>query len=208
MAHLAYLKLTQVRGTSIIKAEDRQNYIPILAVTHEQEAPIGDAGVLGPRKHTPLMVTKNIDFTSPRLHKALHEGEVFPSGHIHFFHMPRSGDETRYYKITMTNVRVVSIRSVMPSALDPKNAETHEYEEVGFVYQGINWTHERPPTGTVETGTYPSTDHNEPEAQFAPDWVELEAEAAAMGLINVAKEEAKKRIMDEAKKKAEELKKK
>ncbi len=214
MASLAYLKLSGVKGPSVIKgppsagAESRLNHIPVIAVTHDVGSTIDGEGVSGERKHHPIFVTKNIDFTTPALHKALTTGEAFENGWINFFHMPRSGDESNYYSIVMTGLQVVSIKSVMPSTQDPLTTDIHEYEEVGFIYKGISWLSHSPVAGTLEAGSFKHQNTEEAEAKFEKDWLEEEAEANAKDILNKVKEEVKRVLKEEAKKKLDESKKK
>jgi type VI secretion system secreted protein Hcp len=207
MANLAYLKLSGIKGPSVIKSDTRLNHIGVLGVRHDVGTPPGEDGA-AERLHHPIYVTKNIDFTTPALHRSLTDGTVFENGWINFFHMPRSGDESNYYSIIMTGIQVVSIQSVMPTTQDPNNAEIHEYEVVGLMYKGINWTSHSPIVETLEYGSYKGDSEAEPEAKFGPDWIEEAAEAEVTEILDAVKEKIKAALMAEAKKKADDLKKK
>lgn len=203
MAHLAYLKLAGIKGPAVIKHPTREDHIGLFAVTHDVGSPPG-AEKATERLHHPIYVTKNIDFTSPKLHQHLVEGTEIADGWINFFHMPRSNDENNYYSIVLTGIRIVSIRSVMPSTQTNETADIHEYEEVGLMYKGISWVGQAPRDASLETGTFAKAQTDEPEAKFGPDWIEDEAEARATEILNKIKEELTTRLKAEAKKKLDE----
>jgi type VI secretion system secreted protein Hcp len=203
MASLAYMKLSGVQGPGVIK-DERQNTIPVIGLRHDVGTPPGETGA-SERLHHPIYVTKNIDYTTPALHRAMVDGTAFESGWIQLYHMPRSGDETNYNSITLTGVRVVSIRSIMPSTQVQETTDLHEYEEVGLIYQGINWTANPPPKG-LEDGTYARVDTPDPEAKFGTEWLDKFSESEAKDILKKLEEEVTKQLKDEAKKKADALK--
>jgi len=205
MASLAYLKLQGVKGPSTIKG-DRLDAIGLFSVRHDVGTPPGEEGS-SDRLHHPIYVTKNIDWTTPVLHRSLTDGLEFAEGWITYYHMPRSGDETNYFSIVMTGIQVVSITSVMPTTQSPDTTDIHEYEDVGLIYKGINWTSNPPPIG-LEDGTYQRVDFAEPEAKFGPGWAEFSAKAEVMDIKKQMEEEITKQLKEEAKKKYDESKKK
>lgn len=207
MAHQAYMKLGDIKGPGRIKRENSEKHIAVIAVRHEVAAALNEEGIAGERRHHKLVVTKNVDFTTPKLHEALNSGVPFDSGWIHFFHMPRSGDEHGYFTMTMTGIQIVGIKSIMPSTQTAETADIHEYEEVSMVYSGINWTSHAPPERTLESGAYGKTECSEPQAKFGFDWLDDAPEAYSLEILNYAKESAKAKILEEAKKKTEESKK-
>ena len=98
-------KTGEVKGPAL--AEDRKGEIHVNAVRHEvySERDEKTGKPTDGRKHDALVVTKNIDFSSPHLHEAHKKNEPFTTFALRFYHMPRSGPETGYLTITCTNAR-------------------------------------------------------------------------------------------------------
>lgn len=196
MASQAFLELGDIKGPSLFKGDDKKNRIPLMGFTHELASEVDPA--TGPitkeRRHKALTVTKNIDYTTPRLHRAMATAEVFDKASINFFHMPRSGDEKKYFGVVMSNVVITSIRTFMPSIADPNNSTIHEYEEVGFSYESISWHHTSPTSKTLEEGGYEPSTFKDVQATFAPDWIEAEAKAATLAMLRAATDQAKAQI--------------
>jgi type VI secretion system Hcp family effector len=207
MANLAYLKLAGVKGPAFIKSDTRLDHIPLLAVTHDVGSPPDTDGP-GERLHHPIVITKFVDFTTPKLHRSLSEGEVFENGWINFFHMPRSGDENNYYSIVMTGIQVVAIKTVMPTTQDPNTADIHEYEEVSLAYKGISWQAHAPAANSIETNAFSKESLDEPEAKFGFDWLAEGPETMAKDILTKVKDDLKEKLKAEAKKKFEDQKKK
>lgn len=203
MASQAYMKLSGVKGPGVIK-DERLDTIPVIGLRHDVGTPPGETGS-SERLHHPIYITKNIDYSTPPLHRAMVEGTEFENGWIQFYHMPRSGDETNYNSIALTGIRVVSIRSIMPSTQVQETTDIHEYEEVGLIYQGINWTANTPPKG-LEDGTYRREDFADPQAKFGTEWLDKFSETEAKDMLKKLEDEVTKQLKEEAKKKADALK--
>ncbi len=198
MPHQAYLKLGNIRGPAVIgsKVDDRKGFIPLVGFSHELASEIDPktGPITKDRRHHALIVMKNIDFTTPRLHRALAEGEEFESARINFYHMPRGGAEKNYFYVVLSKARITSIRSVMPTLADPNNATIHEFEEVSLFYESIAWSHTSPTTKTIEEDSYEGSTFGDPGGIFAPDWIDAEAQAVTLDMLRVATDQAKAQI--------------
>ncbi|HZE97366.1 MAG TPA: type VI secretion system tube protein TssD [Planctomycetota bacterium] len=184
MAHLAYLKLGNLKGAAIIKAADRLEHIPVLSFTHKVASQTDVLGQLqvADRRHNPAVFTKHIDYSTPNLREAHGNRVVFPTAQLNFFHMPKSGPEKNYLSMKFTDVSIMGIKMVMPSTLDPAASAAHEYEEVTFIYKSIEWSHTPATGGTLEAGLYMARSIEDKKPVFAQYWYD-EAMRASMSKV-------------------------
>lgn len=184
------MKVGDIKGPAPFPENDpggRKHTIPVRAVRHEVASEI-DAVAGRPKNeriHQSFRVRKKIDSASSHLHQA-HKENAENTVVVTFFHMPRSGPETKYVTVTLTKARIVRYETVMPhiTAPDPMNPglmQAHEYEDIEFIYESINWAFTK-----HESDSSPGSntkDSSEVLAAFAPDWIE---EYAKAGALNVA----------------------
>lgn len=185
MPNQAYMLVPGWPGTSFIQG--RQKQTPVIAVDHEVGA---DA------KHKPLKITKFIDQISPLIHQAQSTCEVLPSLSLNLYHMPVSGDEKNYCSITLSNAQVVAVRSFMPLVTDPAYNNIHEWEEVSFVYEGIDVKYHAPRPNTLDTG-YEASNTSITPVVMAEDWWDEQAKTRATAMLQKGMEEAKTRAIAE-----------
>jgi len=136
----AYLKLTGQKQGDIkgsVTQRGRENSIELLSVNHEIVSPRDAQSGLptGQRMHKPIIVTKEIDATSPKLQQAMVGNEEFARAVIEF--APK-GDAHSVERITLQGAHISKITR-KPQAGNKKGAEV---EEIEFVYQKITWTYE------------------------------------------------------------------
>lgn len=93
----------------------------------------------GLRTHGPLTITKAFDKSSPKLYKALVEGERLKSVVLKFYRILPTGVPENYFTITMKNAIVVEIHPVMHNHLTPGNDKYFHLEDVSFAYGQIEW---------------------------------------------------------------------
>jgi type VI secretion system Hcp family effector len=117
---------------------DHEDEIMILAYSHNMVTG-NDGGVSGDRgKHLPIMITKNIDKSSPLLASALHECEEIECT-IHFYRTSPTGGQDKYYSIRLTGARIAHIHLQVPHAIHMNDAQPQEM--VSIRYRDISWTH-------------------------------------------------------------------
>jgi type VI secretion system secreted protein Hcp len=188
-------KSGEIKGPSV--QEGRKGEIVVNAVRHEVASDM-DAKSGKPTKdrtHTALVVTKNVDFSSPHLHEAHAKNDVFTTFVLRFFHMPRSGREHDYVAITLTNAQIASYATIMPHLAMKATSMVHEYEEIAFTYESIDWA-ARKHESDSSPGSNPMNT-SEVEAVFAPDWVEEQAKAAVMDKAGTLKDKFKEALWNE-----------
>ena len=100
--------------------------------------------VTGNRKHEHLIVTKLIDKSSPLVFAALTQ-PIELTCRLEFYRSSDTGgggDPVHYYTITLEEAKIVSVETVSPNAMDPRNDDFMAYEQVTFTYGAITWEHE------------------------------------------------------------------
>ncbi|TCD10827.1 type VI secretion system tube protein Hcp [Pedobacter frigidisoli] len=148
MALNAYLslrgeKLGQIKGSVIQKG--RENKIMVIAVSHQissNPSIIGRSG--GGTHHTPFIITKELDKSTPLLFSALASNEVLTEWILQFWapqNMASSGSGTdmQRYTVKLTNARITNINFIMLNNKNPELVKFTEYEEISFSYEKIEW---------------------------------------------------------------------
>ena len=145
MALNAYLKLkgqTQGDIKGSVTQKGREDKIMVIAVNHEIISPRDAASGLptGKRQHKPLVITKELDKSSPLLYNVLVNNESLTEFELQFWQPSPTGAEKQHYTIKLTNANIASINFVMANNKHPELMRFAEYEEVAFTYQKIEWT--------------------------------------------------------------------
>lgn len=140
MAMNAFLTVPGIKGSA--RQKGREGKITVLAATHEVVADLHPVSGLpmGTSKHKYLVVSKEVDLATPKLHAAIGKPLTNDAVVLEFWRMPpTSGVEEIFYSIGLENAQIVSIRLVMPDGRLPGNSPIPEYEEVAFTYTGIQF---------------------------------------------------------------------
>jgi type VI secretion system secreted protein Hcp len=147
MAETVHLFLTangsSIQGESSQTSLGRENSIECLYF--EQRCATGrDAtGVsTGRRQYDPLMFRKPVDKASPLIARALVENQVIEAV-FRFFRPNPSGDGTtqQFFTVSIKQGRIASMRTFLPSTLDPASANQPPQDEVTMVFQNISWSY-------------------------------------------------------------------
>lgn len=145
MALNAYLRLVgrktgEIKGS--VREKGREGKIMVIAVSHDIASP-RDAGsglATGKRRHSPLVVTKEVDRSSPLLHQAMAANETFKEWVLQFWAPSITASETQHFTITLTDAAIASISRRMPNNKHPDLMRLETFEEIGFTYATIQWT--------------------------------------------------------------------
>lgn len=130
-----------------VTQKGREGKIAVISVEHGIKAPFDAAtGVsTAKRAQRPLVITKELDMSSPKLWNALAHNETLTEVELQFF-APKlaaatgTGAEVQTFTIKLTNARIAGIEFKMPNNKHPDLMKLSEYEEVSFTYQKIEWT--------------------------------------------------------------------
>lgn len=149
MAMMAYMRLKgqktgEVKGSVIQKG--REGRIAVIAVSHAIVSPRDPASGLptGKRQHKPLVITKELDRSSPILYNMLCTNENIPQLELQFWTPQLKaaagvGAEVQHYTLNLVNANIASINFRMDNVRNPELVKYAEYEEITFTYQKIEW---------------------------------------------------------------------
>ena len=136
---ISYLKVSgAVRGEikGGVTRGGYENTIAVLGVEHDIASPSDGGQSTGRTSHRPLIITKDVDLSTPLLYAALTQSENLREVRIKFLGpLGPDGAEIQYLQILLTNARVESI--VLDSG-DGTSATPRE--RVSFVDQRIELT--------------------------------------------------------------------
>jgi len=149
MALNSYLRLKgrqqgDIKGS--VTQKGRENRIAVIAFSHEIASPRDAASgqAIGKRRHGPLVITKELDRSSPLLRAALVANEIITSLTLDFFSPQKAGTgtgtEVNDFTITLANASIASVRMTTPNNKVPELSKLATYEEIAFAYQKITWT--------------------------------------------------------------------
>ncbi len=135
----------QIRGGSIQRG--REGWIEVIAYNHEILSPYDASSGLttGQRQHHPLIVWKEIDQSTTALFEALIQNETLTTVELKNFTANKlgtaggTGKETLAYSITLTNARIVGIKSAMLNNKNPELTSYERTEELSFAYEKIEF---------------------------------------------------------------------
>jgi type VI secretion system secreted protein Hcp len=125
-----------IRGSSDV--QDREGSVELRGLNYNSLTISTDpmtGKVTGTRQHSPFQFTKELDSSSPYLFKAAATGQTLKSAEFRFYHINDAGQEVEYYRITLENVKVISVSLVMHDTRGCPG--TGHMEEVALNYEKI-----------------------------------------------------------------------
>src|ERR1044071_9914900 len=124
MALNAYLRLTgqkqgDIKGSVIQKT--REDSIMVIAVSHEIISPRDPASGLptGKRMHKPMVITKELDKSTPLLYNVLVNNENITEWQLQCWQPSSTGAEKQHFAIKLTNANIASIAMRLPNNKHP-----------------------------------------------------------------------------------------
>jgi len=146
----AYLRLVGQKSGEIkgsVTQKGREGRIMVIAASHDVASPRDPATGMatGKRQHTPFLITKELDKSTPLLHQAQAANESFREWELQFW-TPQTkassgaGTEVQHFTVTLTNASIASMRTLMQNNKNPELMKYDIWEEIAFVYEQITWT--------------------------------------------------------------------
>ncbi|MFI4920032.1 MAG: Hcp family type VI secretion system effector [Gammaproteobacteria bacterium] len=121
--------------------EGREDTILVQAFKHTVDLPSNESGLpSGKRVHRPLMITKEVDKSTPKLYQALCSGELMTEATLRWYRMDGEGDEVQFFTVMLQNAMIVKLESWVPDVLDKQNASYGTMETLGLTSEVIRWT--------------------------------------------------------------------
>jgi type VI secretion system secreted protein Hcp len=141
----AYLKLRGEKQGVILGSvteAGRAGSIEVVAVEHVLSSPRDPASgvAAGKRRHSEILVTKELDRSTPRLYAALVSNENIVEWELQFWRPGSGGQEEQHYTVLLSNAAITAIEFRLPDTREPDLLTRESYEVVSFAYQKIRWT--------------------------------------------------------------------
>lgn len=108
--------------------------VMVLSYTHN----MSNIGNINKPTHGPILITKNVDKSSPLLAQALSSREEV-SCSINFYRTSPSGGQEKFYTVQINGGMVADLTLEMPHAILQNDAEPQEH--VAIRYREISWIH-------------------------------------------------------------------
>lgn len=139
-----YMWLKDDGGADIkgsVDVKDREGSIEIIGFNHGLNLPIDSANgrITGTRSHSPLMIEKEFDSSSPYLYKAVAAGQTLKSAEIRFYNINHAGQEVCYFVIMLEGVKITGVNPGMPNTKLSGNSQINHMESVSLHYNKITW---------------------------------------------------------------------
>ena len=154
MATPGYLSITgkdqgKIQGSCLFKEHEKE--IEIYSFDHVVEVPANlDSPVSsGQPVHTPIVINKEVDKSSPKLYQALCRREVLTEVIFYWYRYTENGQYSLFYSVRLENALIAKIKPWMPNFFDLENERQYRFmEDVSFNYEKITWSYG--PDGDVE----------------------------------------------------------
>ena len=129
--------LGNIEGSSTDSGHEGE--IEVDSYSHDIVSPRDSATgqATGKRQHSPVVITKDIDKSTPLLFRAITTNENLSDVTLNFYR-PNSSDNgamEKYFTVKLTNAQISRVGQHPP---DP--GHSGDYESVAFVFQKIEWT--------------------------------------------------------------------
>jgi type VI secretion system secreted protein Hcp len=145
MALNAYLRIFatrqgEVRGS--VTQKGREGTILVTGVFHSVVGPRDPVTgrPTGKRMHKPIVVTKDLDRSTPLLLDILSHNESIARWELQFYRSVAIGVERPVFTVQLTNATISSIQFTMLNVRNRALSRVPEQEEVAFTYEKIVWT--------------------------------------------------------------------
>lgn len=94
------------------------------------------------RRHEPIVISKEVDKSTPALYKALCTGEKIKTAKFSWFAtLGSKNEEEQIYSVTINNAKIVSIETDMPDTRETAEGHINLSEHITFAYENIIWAY-------------------------------------------------------------------
>ncbi len=125
-----------------------EDEIMVLAYSHNMVAGNDGSTSGGRGKHMPVVLTKNIDKSTPLLANVLHEGEEIECK-INFYRTSSSGHQEKYFTVMLGGGRIANISVQVPHTIHLGDAQPQEL--MAIRYREISWVHHKASTSAYSS---------------------------------------------------------
>lgn len=117
-----------------------EDQILVQALEHKIMVPKGVSS--GKRMHSPIIVTKMIDKSSPLIFSALCTGEPLDLCRIDYYRTSSHGVQENFYTVELQDAVIIGLEEVTPHCQDLSMAHFTHMEMVHIAYRRITKRHE------------------------------------------------------------------
>lgn len=140
MSTPAHLWLTDENGSPVSGGcliPSRTGSIELKSLSHNVTIPVDPhwGKLTATRVHSPVVIQKEFDQTTPVLFRALCEGRTLKKAMIRMYRIIDAGVESEYFNIVLDNVKITTISPV----LRPGGQVSTHLENIELRYESITW---------------------------------------------------------------------
>ncbi len=140
----AYLWLKDDGGADIkgsVDVQDREGSIEVIGFSHGLNIPVdrSNGKITGTRSHSPIMIEKEFDSSSPYLYKAVAKGQTLQSAEIRWYRINSAGQEETCFVMLLEGVKVTGVNPGMPNTKLSGMSAVNHMESVSLMYNRITW---------------------------------------------------------------------
>ncbi|MFK3707216.1 Hcp family type VI secretion system effector [Klebsiella sp. NPDC088457] len=140
----AYMWLKDDGGADIkgsVDVKDREGSIDIIGFSHGLNISVDGVNgkITGKRSHSPMMIEKEFDSSSPYLYSAVSMGQTLKSAEIRWYRINYAGQEECYFIMTLEGVKITGVNPGMPNAKMAGNSQINHMESIALMYNRITW---------------------------------------------------------------------
>lgn len=88
--------------------------------------------------HSPVIISKPIDKSSPLLGVAITNNEILEC-ELAFYRTSAHGNQEKHYSVKLTKASITNISAHYPNSLT--HADAQAYEDITMKYESISWNH-------------------------------------------------------------------
>lgn len=121
--------------------QDREGSIEIIGFSHGLNIPVdrSNGKITGTRSHSPIVIEKEFDSSSPYLYKAVAKGQTLQSAEIRWYRINSAGQEESYFVMLLEGVKVTGVNPGMPNTKLSGMSAVNHMESVSLMYNRITW---------------------------------------------------------------------
>lgn len=124
-----------------VDVQDREGSIEVVGFSHGLNLPVDSntGKITGTRSHSPVMIEKEFDSSSPYLYKAVSKGQTLKSAEIKWYRINHAGQEEAYFVMLFEGVKITGVNPGMPNAKLSGNSQINHMESVSMMYERVTW---------------------------------------------------------------------
>ena len=122
--------------------QGQEDKIEVFSFRHAVQIPSSSSNqvMTGEPIHRPIILSKEVDKSTPKLYQALCQKEILETTEIIWFRHNPQGVEELHYTVKLVNARILGIEPWTPDFMDPEIEQYRFMENVSLSYERILWS--------------------------------------------------------------------